>query len=83
MNVIRLGMFGECDSTWYEGVKDHYYWCVYGTALPLSRESRNKLKSLGWKLRRHERTNKEYWIICPHCDSYYSKNGQNSISRKK
>jgi hypothetical protein len=60
---VGLEIFGECWAEWYEGTKDHFYWCVYGTEKPISRENRHTLKSLGWQLHRHERTNREYWCL--------------------
>lgn len=49
---------------WYEGDPNWFYWIVY---LPpkLSKEKRIQLKSLGWKLERHPRTNKEIWFFPP------------------
>jgi hypothetical protein len=50
----------------------YYYWYVYFPP-KLSREKRNNLKSLGWKLQRHPLTNKEIWLF----------NNQNGLYRPR
>ena len=40
-----------------------FYWLVYETAAPISRNERKILKDLDWKLMRHSRTKKEMWCF--------------------
>lgn len=43
--------------------EEHDLYFMFFPLKPISKENRKILKSLGWQLQRHSRTNKEIWVL--------------------